>query len=290
VSASHSMTLSKLDEMGLEFDKPLKLWKEELESHGNSTKLLLGVQEFVSTTKSEKEFVPPGFQTTNVGGLGLSFPDLLDSDPQQECQPTAFLLQEEKLKNWLTLTFPEFSESSIDNTVKVAKQQCSEVKDLERINLNHAKEKPPSYHIIGDNVDLYVKVKHMNSERQNRSIHWFALNAVQDRVSGIHLAVDKPIRSILDMENIEFLPSRTDNENLLHDFIPLFARAVIGKIPAFSCFKDVKVKHIPHRYSQEMKQKSSQVNLKKAKTVILRIPWHYCTVCMILHVSCNQWG
>ena len=99
----------------------------------------------------------------------------------------------------------------------------------------------------------------MSSTNQNKSVHWFNLNAVMHRVIGNHLSSDGPIRSVLEMENIEFLPSFTDNYIFLSDVIPLVARVIVNRVPAFSSFKDVVVKHIPHTYSDVMKEKSTQV-------------------------------
>ena len=79
------------------------------------------------------------------------------------------------------------------------------------------------------------------------------------RVIGNDLRSDGPIRPVLEMENIEFLPSVTDNYKFLGDVIPLAARVIVNRIRAFSSFKDVVVKHIPHTYSDAMKEKSAQV-------------------------------
>ena len=43
-------------------------------------------------------------------------------------------------------------------------------------------ERPLGYQIIGDNVDLMIKVRHQASDKPDKSIHWFQLNAVKDRV------------------------------------------------------------------------------------------------------------
>ena len=45
---------------------------------------------------------------------------------------------------------------------------------LAKLRQHHA----PGYQIIGDNIDLHVKPKHMTSTNQNKDIHWFNLNAV----------------------------------------------------------------------------------------------------------------
>jgi len=50
-----------------------------------------------------------------------------------------------------------------------------------------SKHEIPSYQIIGDNLDLNVKVRHMDSENKNKSFHWFNLVAFKDQVSGSHL-------------------------------------------------------------------------------------------------------
>lgn len=132
--------------------------------------------------------------------------------------------------------------------------------DLMKEVINKCKSSSPAkYQIIGDNVDMFIKIKHQSNKSPNKSIHWFHMNAVKDRVVAVNLTDDKPIGSIHNLQPGDFLPSVKDNEDLLHDFIPLFARVLIDKIPAFSAFKDVVVRHIPHKYSDVMKEKSEQV-------------------------------
>lgn len=92
-----------------------------------------------------------------------------------------------------------------------------------KIELSHA----PGYQLTGDNVDLYVKAKHMSSTNQNSSIHWFSINAVLNRVNNNQLNNNKPIMFVLEMENSQFLPSAQDNVNILQDFIPLVSRVLV---------------------------------------------------------------
>ena len=124
-----------------------------------------------------------------------------------------------------------------------------------KIELSHA----PGYQLTGDNVDLYVKVKHMSSTNQNSSIHWFNINAVLNRVNNNQLNNNKPIMSVLEMQNSQFLPSAQDNVNILQDFIPLVSCVLVTNISALQQFKKSVVWHIPHKYTNEMKQKSTQV-------------------------------
>ena len=95
-----------------------------------------------------------------------------------------------------------------------------------------------------------VKVEHMSASSQNNSIHWFNSNAVKNRV-----------KSVLELENVEFLPLPEDNEAYLHNITALETRVVVRNIPALSQLKDIVVKHIPHEYSDVVKKKSDQVSI-----------------------------
>ena len=88
----------------------------------------------------------------------------------------------------------------------------------------------------------------------SRLENWFNLNVLMHRVTGNDLRSDGPIPSVLEMKSIEFLPSVTDNYNFLSNVVPLVTRAIVNRVPAFSSFKDVVVKHIPHNYSDVMKE------------------------------------
>lgn len=76
-----------------------------------------------------------------------------------------------------------------------------------------------------------------------------------------HLSNDYPIKSVLELENVEFLPSPEDNEAYLHNITALATCVLVRNIPAFSQFKDIVVKHILHEYSDVMKEKSDQVSI-----------------------------
>ena len=56
-------------------------------------------------------------------------------------------------------------------------------------------------------------------------------------------------KSVLEFENVEFLPSPEDNEAFLHNMTALETRVVVRNIPALSQLKDIVVKHIFHEYS-----------------------------------------
>ncbi len=68
--------------------------------------------------------------------------------------------------------------------------------------LNH------SYGIVGDNLDLFIRVKHMASVNQNKSIHWFNLLGLINRVSESDFNNEQPIKAVDDIKISDLVPSK----------------------------------------------------------------------------------
>ena len=270
---SHKRTMSKVDEMGADFDKSVLEWKHGIERGCKVERTMQSIKESV---EEMTEIVPAGLDTLDVTGLGLtcniaevedsSMQPLEDYEMNDEPSEKQLLSSDPDLKECVRQNMGnEFDESMYNEAIKVINNDNA-CKNLDSSLIDQAMKqlqlsRDPGYQIIGDNVDLLIKVKHMSSSNQNKSIHWFNLNGVQHRITGNDEDNDKPIKSILDMENASFLPSATDNQKLLHDFIPLTARVIADKIPAFKDFQIAVVRHIPHRYSEVTKTKSTQVSI-----------------------------
>ncbi len=118
------------------------------------------------------------------------------------------------------------------------------------------------YQIIFDNLDFFVKAKHMSSESKNKSIHWVHVLLVRDRVTGENLDDTKPLRPALSLKNSDFVPSLQHHNDILKTFVPIVANILVDNIPAFACFKGTTVRHIPHKYSDVMSQASDQVGTR----------------------------
>ena len=273
--------------MGNNFDKDVQVWKNSREKHCLVSDMLMNLHSILKVKEnSEMEVLPGGLQTTDISSLDLTFPTNIDmaseelSDNVSEVNELQVLeellddmdasdagvISEVRIEQFLKEMITDESESSkiaydtIDNIVKSTVEgrwAGMDAVEVESIQSSHCQSEPPSYQVIGDNIDLYVKTKHMASNCQNKSIHWFLMNAVQDRVIGEGLDNSQQIKPIMEVENAEFLPSKEDNSDLLHDFVPLVTRVIAENIPAFACFRDVVVSHIPHEFSQEMKTKST---------------------------------
>ena len=260
--------LKKIDEFGQDFDKLVCEWKSNLEHSCKKEKVLSTITEVVE--EAEMEIIPEGMATINVADIGLTFHSVLSNSHGDDV-----ILQDADMEDGASLEVREVEErvrlkmgdnfdkqvfdSRVDEIVKTNMPLClKSLKELEeKVLLQH----PPTFQITGDNLDLMVKVKHMSASNQNNSIHWFNLNAVKNRVLANHLSNDYPIKSVLELENVEFLPSPEDNEAYLHNITALATRVLVRNIPAFSQFKDIVVKHILHEYSDVMKEKSDQVSI-----------------------------
>ena len=121
--------------------------------------------------------------------------------------------------------------------------------------------RPSSFNLVLDNVDLKVLASNMTSDDQNKDFHWCNHNAYLDRVNPTHLADDSPIADLEDVPNSTFLPSFNDQNLLLSDFTVLVGRVLVENFSAFEIFKDVIPLHIKHKYSDEMKNKTETVRL-----------------------------
>lgn len=118
----------------------------------------------------------------------------------------------------------------------------------------------PTYKLVGDNLDKYVKPREMRSDVQSRMLNYFNVIAVRNRVDGSQLD-DRP--SIPDPSSIDvesMLPKAND-ENAIHvNFSILIARVLKKHMPYMTKFGSGLEKHILHEYSVELSQESEVVS------------------------------
>jgi hypothetical protein len=132
----------------------------------------------------------------------------------------------------------------------------TELKDVQR-------KCHPGFSIAFDNIDFHLKRRNMTMTSQNRDIHWVNHVMIENRVSGNHLSSKGPKADIHDIPNIVFLPSVVDQRQQRLNYTVLVSRILSDYFDAFAEFKDVCVKHIPHKYSKEMSEKSDKVSSKQ---------------------------
>ncbi|XP_070571443.1 uncharacterized protein [Ptychodera flava] len=102
----------------------------------------------------------------------------------------------------------------------------------------------------------------MTSEKRNQSYHFLNTYAVRDRINCEHLPDDNPVADILTLKNSAFLPTAEDTTALRSDFAMLICRMLVSDMKFFQThFKEAIDDHIPHKYSDESKEKSELVPL-----------------------------
>ena len=95
---------------------------------------------------------------------------------------------------------------------------------------------PHRYQIIGDNLYMQINVKHMSSDKKNKSIHMFNMITIADEVSGNQLP-NYHITTLQNANVADFLPSCDDIAKLKNDFLPLWTRVVVNQLKEFGVFK-----------------------------------------------------
>ena len=71
-----------------------------------------------------------------------------------------------------------------------------------------------AFKLIGDNVDKDVKPRHMRISHQTKSLHYFNVLAVQDRVPTFHLSEE--CMTIPSLKVTDFMPTADDYATLKH--------------------------------------------------------------------------
>ncbi|XP_068733624.1 uncharacterized protein [Montipora capricornis] len=116
--------------------------------------------------------------------------------------------------------------------------------------------------VVFDNFDFRILANIILRNHRNSDMHWIAQYVTFDRVPSSHLDDSKPIvPDIKDFDNVNYLMSKTELDQQRNDYIILVARVLIEFFPALEPLCDAVPPHIPHRYLNEMAQKSCIVGL-----------------------------
>ena len=134
----------------------------------------------------------------------------------------------------------------------------SEEEDMTGHQLVHASQLA-SYKLVGDNIYKTVRPRHMRMDSQNRSLHYFHVYGVRDRIDVSRLDDQPSLPSLSDIDVTSLLPN-TDDEKALMDLFSVHVARVLKKfMPFFAKFGNGLARHIQHQYSSEMSQKSEVV-------------------------------
>ena len=110
---------------------------------------------------------------------------------------------------------------------------------------------PPTFQIIGDNVDLRQKPTHQTLNRRGKDHHWFHMVVVKDRVVSGDISVTQPSAMVKNLELHTFLPTIDNCIKLKHEFVILCARVLTERLAAFKGLQECVPTHVPHKFSRE---------------------------------------
>lgn len=99
----------------------------------------------------------------------------------------------------------------------------------------------------------------MSVQSQNRDYHWVNHQMIENRVSGVHLNSKGPKADLQEVSNLKFLPTLGDQQPQRTNYIILTGRILVDYFDALAALKDAIILHIPHKYTNEMMQKSKKV-------------------------------
>ena len=132
---------------------------------------------------------------------------------------------------------------------------------------HYFQDSPHTWKIVGDNLDLTVRVRDLRMDNRDKSVHFFHHMAVQERVPSSHLEGEEPMASITTLNFEDILPSEVDYQQLRSNSIILLSRIITSRLERFKSFNDVVPKHIQHKHYDAMKKKSNVVS--RAVTIII---------------------
>ena len=96
-------------------------------------------------------------------------------------------------------------------------------------------------------------------ESQNRDYHWVNHQMVENRVSEAHLKSKGPQPNLEEVSNLKFLRTLDDQQRQRSNYIILTSRILVNYFDVLAPLKDACILHIPHKYTNEMAQKSKKV-------------------------------
>ena len=117
------------------------------------------------------------------------------------------------------------------------------------------------YRIVGDNWDLEVKSHYQTKDKNNRSLHYFHLYAVADRVHADGNSDSSSQKSLADFQLPEVLPTTEVQTQFVSDLVCLIPRVLVRYATPYKIFAKSIVYHIPHPQQEAMSKKSEFVSI-----------------------------
>ena len=118
----------------------------------------------------------------------------------------------------------------------------------------------PTFKLVGDNLDKTLRPRDMRIDSQTKSLHYFHMYAVRDRVNVSQLSDSASLPDVSSVDLSLILPSVQDQQGLKKTFALLIARTLKKCMKFFKVFGSGLERHIVHERYQEMSQQSEVVS------------------------------
>ena len=115
------------------------------------------------------------------------------------------------------------------------------------------------FKFVGDNVDKQRRVRDYRSEHQGELLHMYSLLVARSRTPAPELIHSGQLSKVMEIPNEAFLPSSSDIHAVKSNIVILISRIIVQYFPALGFLSKTVPKHIHHKYSQKMSEKSEVV-------------------------------
>ena len=132
---------------------------------------------------------------------------------------------------------------------------------LENELKNYRKEMHSGYYFVGDNVDMFTKVRQMTVSNQNKDQHMFQVCAYLNRVGGNSLDNTQPVQNVKTAPFSQLIPGDAEHEKMMENFTFLTAKRWCKYIPYFTPFNAVIPDFIDHPFMKETQKKTKRVSI-----------------------------
>lgn len=117
------------------------------------------------------------------------------------------------------------------------------------------------FKFIGDNIDKQRHVRDYRSDHQGGLLHMYSLLVSRTRAPAPELLHTGQCCKLTEIPSEDFLPSIRDIQAVKGNLVTLVSRILVQYFPALAFLSKVVPKHILHRYSKKMAEKSEVVVL-----------------------------
>ena len=163
---------------------------------------------------------------------------------------------------------PEFSTCSSSSSTSSSVDRSSSSSDLlslsdifgPEISFAPTLQSWLTFKVVGDNIDKNIQPQDMRLDNQTKSLHYFHVYAVRDRIDLSDYDDTLPSPDISSICIDQLLPSDDDNTNLRANYSILIARVLKKYMPFLKVFRNGLERHIRHQYYEEMSSKSEVVS------------------------------